>query len=307
MNDLDVVRTMRADAPVPSADRLAAGRERLRAAVRPRPVHRRRPVLLVCGGGLAVAVAAGAVGVSTGSRDGGYRPAADTEVLDKAAQVVEKQPEPVLKPRQWVYYRFAQYSHGSGTTADDSWIRMDGMQDASVLSGKVVVVTHRRAESSEGTPLGAYRLLAALPTDPRAMLTTLYKKVGSEPRGTTGDQLAFDNIQQLLWNSVAGAPPRVEATLYRALALIPGVKVRSSVEYAPGRTAIAVFRPASHALLLDPATYRMLGWVNVSTGARPAVKVPVGKKVPMSVLPAGTVESSFFRSEVKLVTAPGRR
>jgi hypothetical protein len=136
-------------------------------------------------------------------------------------------------------------------------------------------VLYRAAQADESTPLGAYRLLASLPTDPRALLTALYEKVGSEPRGTTGDQLAFDNIRQLLWDFVAGAPPRTEAALYRALALLPGVEVRQNVEYAPGRTAIGVFRPAGHAILLDPATYRMIGWVNVSTGVRPPKPPPL--------------------------------
>ena len=36
MNDLDLLRAMRADAPEPAGDRLAAGRERLRSASAPR-------------------------------------------------------------------------------------------------------------------------------------------------------------------------------------------------------------------------------------------------------------------------------
>ncbi|QKG23324.1 hypothetical protein [Actinomadura verrucosospora] len=74
MNDLDLVRTMRADAPIPSRQRLDGGRDRLLAAIdspsaaprsaRPR---RRRGVLLA--GGLA-AVAAGAAAVVAVQADG---------------------------------------------------------------------------------------------------------------------------------------------------------------------------------------------------------------------------------------------
>jgi hypothetical protein len=43
MNDLDLVRAMRADAPDPASDRLTAGRERLRSATTPRRASYRGP------------------------------------------------------------------------------------------------------------------------------------------------------------------------------------------------------------------------------------------------------------------------
>jgi hypothetical protein len=69
MNDLDLVRTMRADAPIPSRQRLDAGRERLLAAIDGPAAHRTvragrrfggaRGMLLA--GGVAAAAIAGAV------------------------------------------------------------------------------------------------------------------------------------------------------------------------------------------------------------------------------------------------------
>src|ERR1019366_7690496 len=60
MNDLDLVRAMRADAPDPASDRLTAGRERLRSATTPRRASYRGPVMILAGG-LAVAPPAAAV------------------------------------------------------------------------------------------------------------------------------------------------------------------------------------------------------------------------------------------------------
>ncbi|MFC0552241.1 hypothetical protein ACFFHJ_15240 [Planotetraspora thailandica] len=65
MNDLDVMRTMRADAPIPSQERLDTGRERLLAAIEsssPRAVPTRRRHggirgILLAGGAAAVATA----------------------------------------------------------------------------------------------------------------------------------------------------------------------------------------------------------------------------------------------------------
>ncbi|GAA4635983.1 hypothetical protein GCM10023196_083840 [Actinoallomurus vinaceus] len=331
MNDLDLVREMRADAPEPSADQLAGGRRRLHAAIhspaasaaRSRPALFRRPALLA--GGLAVTAAAAAVAATAGgsgpdghvtTRPSPLRLTAATEVLNKAAQTVEKQPEPVLKPHQWIYYKFSQYGRGAGVKTDESWERLDGMQDADVMGSKVVV--HRKdkaAEPKEDTPLGAYQLLASLPTDPHAMLATLYDKVGSKPGspGSSRDERAFENIQQLLWNSEAGAPPRIQAALYRALAQLPGVKVQANVEYAPGRTAIGVSDRPDSALLLDPKTYRMIGSAYISTGARQSKArtrdgaLKKGYSPDLPVQPAGTVLSAVFRSTVTFVSAPGNR
>ncbi|GAA4617560.1 hypothetical protein GCM10023195_78450 [Actinoallomurus liliacearum] len=337
MNDLDLVREMRADAPEPSAGQLAAGRDRLRSAfgspaasARSRPALIRRPAIIA--GGLALAAAATAVVVTVGGsgrQEGhvGPRPssiqlAAATEVLDKAARTVESRPAPKLEPHQWLYYRFTAYHHAAGGETDQSWIRMDGMQDASMVGGKLVVTRHSTAESAEGTPLGAYRLLASLPTDPHALLATLYAKVGSEPRGggQSKQELAFENIQQLLWNSPAGAPPRVQGALYRALAQLPGIQVKRDFQYAPRRTAIAVFHLPTSAILLDPTSYQMIGWASVSDGHRPPAPKPSNaaearqmahdpKKYPWNspALPAGTVINSFYRDHVAVVSAPGRR
>jgi hypothetical protein len=336
MNDLDLVREMRADAPDPSADQLAAGRDRLRAAIasptgpaRPRPALLRRPAIMA--GGLALAAAAAAVVVTAGGsgREShvGPRPstvqlAAATEVLNKAARTVEAGNAPKIEAHRWLYYRFSEYHHTTGVKTDESWTRLDGMQDAAMVGGKLVVTRHSKAESAESTPLGAYRLLASLPTEPHALLNALYGKVGAEPRGggQSRQELAFENIQQLLWNSPAGAPPRVQGALYRALAQLPGIKVQTNFEYAPQHTAIAVFHLPTAAILIDPTSYQMIGWANVSDGHRPPAPKPSNatearnmahdpKKYAWNsaVLPAGTVISSFYRDHVTFVSAPGRR
>jgi hypothetical protein len=93
VNDLDLVRSMRADAPDPSRERLDTGRERLLDAVRPsrdeRPVraHRLRGVLLV--GGVAAVTAGVAVTVQVGLRPaepgaGPATPAAESSKAESA-------------------------------------------------------------------------------------------------------------------------------------------------------------------------------------------------------------------------------
>ena len=78
----------------------------------------------------------------------------------------------------------------------------------------------------------------------------------------------FDNIRQLLWDSPLGAPPRVEAALYRALAQLPGIQVIQKTKDGAGDRAIALVYGDTQ-LLLDPATYRFIGWQTVSNGVQP--------------------------------------
>ena len=280
MDDLQMIQA--ALTHEPPADVIAEGRERLRNAHREQATpHRRawlrRPVLVA--GGLALAAAAAAVVVGIGPGQSGHAPPQQSsirltaEVLDKAARSTETQPAaPEPKPKQWVHWTVFEYDHhgGSGWKAGEVgeiWERFDGSQSASLKNGKLWVLPKEAVRpGDDGSPMGAYRLLAALPTDPQAMLTTLYRKVGNDWRGegVAGDNLAFENIKQLLWNSPVSPPPRVQAAIYRALARIPGVTVRTSVEYAPGQTAIGIYSPRSPngsrtAILLDPATYRMIG------------------------------------------------
>ncbi|GII32687.1 CU044_5270 family protein [Planotetraspora mira] len=330
MNDLDFVREMRADAPETSPARLSAGRERLRTAItspaatpaRSRRTLPRRPLLVAGGLTLATAVAAAGVVVGFPHDDGAvvaprptaFQLSAASEVLNKAALAVEGQPKRAYTPTQWLYYKAFSYQYGSALTTSETWETFDGMKDADVATGKLVVYRHTRTGPSDGTPLGAYRLLTSLPTDPDAMIAALYEIAGSPPEdgGLSRDEFAFRSIQQLVWNSLAGAPPHVQAALYRALGRLPGVEVRSKVEYAPGRSAIGVFSSPTHALLLDPVTYRMIGWAEVSDGTRPVNPKPdvtgkPGDPWNMPARPAGTVLSSFTRSEVIAVAAPGRR
>jgi hypothetical protein len=127
MNDLDMLRAMRADAPSPAEDRLAAGRDRLRAAARPlepgyrlpglarpgygRPAYR-RPAMILASGLAVGALAAAAVLVSrpappAPSAGHGRAPAirlvSAAQVLDHAASVALTKPALTVRPHQWVY------------------------------------------------------------------------------------------------------------------------------------------------------------------------------------------------------------
>ncbi len=75
--------------------------------------------------------------------------------------------------------------------------------------------------------------LAGLPADPAALLEWLYARQGDRDPGR-----AFSQIQTLMDEAIV--PPATRAALYRATALIPGVRVVPSSADATNRKGIAV-------------------------------------------------------------------
>jgi hypothetical protein len=279
MNDLDMVRALRADAPQPSADRLAAGRDVLRAAIAPSRRRRPRPVMITIAS--AVAAAAVAAAVLLPATGGGVllrpRPATSgphparllsvTVVLGRAAAAAERRPAVMPGPRQWVYEKGVKAGPGGrGRFVMEGWTRFDGEQSADISRGRLVVLPYGPAQDGvpDATPQGAARYLSSLPTSPAALLKVIYRKADTVPRDLWAvpgnrDSEAFSILMTLLFNAPAGVPPAVEAAVFRATALIPGVRVGKAAD-ALGRPALALSGAGLNgSFLLDPGSYALIG------------------------------------------------
>lgn len=280
MNDLDLVRAMRAAAPEPGRDQLAAGRARLCAALAPagqrpyRPLARRgrRPAAVLAAGlAVAAAVAAGVVlrpvsepgAAPEPARPHGIRLVSAVAVLDKAAAAAQQRPAVLPGPHQWIYVKGVKKGP-AGTFTMQSWQRFDGERSADIEHGKVVVLPYGSAQDGvpDATPQGAADYLRALPTAPKALLAAIYRKVDAEPRSQWyggRDATAFFTLMTLLTNAPAGVPAAIQAAVFRAAADIPGVQVSKTTD-ALGRPAIGVtVAPLTGWFLLDPATYALTG------------------------------------------------
>jgi hypothetical protein len=275
MNDLDLVRGMRADAPEPSGARLDAGRDRLRSAMTPDRHRRVRPTMVVAAGLAAAVAVTGAVIL----RPAGGTPAAPahpsaaapairlasaTVVLDKAAARAGAGHSFVMPgAHQWIYVKGVKTSP-AGVFTQEGWIRFDGEQSADIENGKLVVLPYGSAQDGDplATPQGAAQYLSSLPAQPKALLAVIYKKVEAEPRSQwlgNLDAAAFSELTQLQENAVAGVPAKVQADVFQALALIPGVRDIKTTD-ALGRPAIGITVTSQNGyLLLDPRTYRPIG------------------------------------------------
>ncbi len=132
--------------------------------------------------------------------------------------------------------------------------------------GNVMPPTGIAAEPIE-IPIGHRGLslsqVRALPTDPRALYRRLF---GS---GTAYN--AVDDVRQLDSNPLG---PSLRSALYRALAMVPGVRLVGEVRTLTGRLGEAIGADGEQ-LIIDPRTGLMLGWREILTESGVA-NLPVG-------------------------------
>ncbi|MEU4227617.1 hypothetical protein AB0F17_25270 [Nonomuraea sp. NPDC026600] len=157
--------------------------------------------------------------------------------------------------------------------------------------------------------------LRELPTDPRKLLAKVtgdrHWIEGAREEGVPKSVVPADvrayNVIMLYLSRYGTMPPKLEAAMYRALALIPGVRIEQGVSDAAGRSGLGVWleragdaRAYRKYEILDPATYRYLGsrmvWLRDD--------VPPGRSQP--VARKGAVWSTALLSSM-IVDRPGQR
>ncbi|GII29103.1 CU044_5270 family protein [Planotetraspora mira] len=298
MDDLAMLRELRADTPWPEADRIATMQAALLIRTRHkagRPFLRRlgRPMLLAGAVGLMTIITAALV---LAGRSGGAPPQAapsrhtaapatpstapryadPAEVLEQAALVAATRPdEAPPRPDQWQYRKYlSQQPLGDPGEVDvmEEWIRYDGKQTAfSDATGELRVRdTGPDPGDDDLSPEGYDRKLRALPTDPDALLARIsgdrhwIDRPSEDSSHEDSAQRAFRVISVYLGQQ-AVMPPKLEAAMYRALAKIPGVEIEVGVRDGAGREGLGVFRKdprndlTRDYLILKPGDFRLLG------------------------------------------------
>lgn len=258
MDELMLVERLRSEVPA-DIDVTGAERRWRRGALGGRPVRRRRPLLLS-----AVAATAGAAALGVVVLDGpDTGPMANVAaVLDQAADTASG--DPVPGPGQIVYQDTVERRR----TGEGRWYRV--RTEAWLPAGGAGTGLIRQENSVKGAglpPDGEAAVgpcpaaapidrpyLGGVPADPDALLD-LMDGMGEGGRG------------ERLWNAASDlidrpAPPKVRAALFRAIADIPGVRLRDDGVDAAGRHGIAVTRTQDGVrdeFLFDRATHRFLG------------------------------------------------
>ena len=101
----------------------------------------------------------------------------------------------------------------------------------------------------------------------------------------------FAHMVQLLRNSQIGAPPKIQAAMYRAMATMPDVKIDRDVVDGIGRHDIGVRQGTGGGrLLLDPKSYQVVGFETVWDGKPTPVEIEMAKTKHLNInMRAGTV------------------
>lgn len=335
MNDVDLLRQMRADIPPATRARLEPGRARLLAAIsRPLRPRRLRRAMLPAGAAVAAAAVTIAVLITPGAR---FTPPAGApphqtptvELLNAAAATVAQRPTARPRSHQWFYTKFVQYSYARGTVSDANWETFDGRQSAYVQHGDLVVRqtpgrfgdggrTALGQYNADATPLTAYNALASLPTSPKELLAVIARQVArlGAPQVEEGSIIAlyaqagrgaleFDYLARLLWNAAVSEPPSAEGAVFRAMAAIPGITAQQRITDATGRPAVGLSANGGKTqLLFDPRTYQVTGMRVTSTGRDPVHTVE-GHAGPWP--PKGAVAISMAWAQITMVSGPGHR
>ncbi len=330
MNEIDLLRELRAGLPGSRAESRAAARGALVARIEQsqRPPARaavpawRRPRLRLVAALAAVAALLVAVPTLILGGDGKVQPALG-QVLRTAAAVAATQPsEPPPGPGQYYYTRSREAYLTTSVEATrawsvlvsrirQTWIAANGAGRARAVAAKPEFLTagQRRAWVAAGSPhLGSggvedfvlsgqpFLDTSNLPTEPRALRRLIEARKIPRVGGPPGEAETFTLIGDMLRNTYL--PPAFRAALYRVVAELPKVELLGEVKDPIGRKGIGVaFTKGSvtHELIFDPATSALLGEREVAA-----------RRIPDLQVPAGTETGSVTYLESKVVDSLGK-
>lgn len=247
--------------------------------------------------------------------DGSTRPtgsagvdATTARVMELAARTVAQREAIEPRPHDWLY---AKTVGSEGDDASENWVRFDGEKSAFFLDGKLM-----RADVEYGPgerpPYRDYEFFERLSDDPDEARAQIYRdsKNLEGPGWGNADARAFASILELFEDTTT-MPPDAQATLYRALATIPGVEIDRDVVDAAGRHGIGVSRSDGRygaTLILAEDDYRYLGQRYVADRTFTTTPVPPsGEPRKAEVTRKGDVLTDIALVRSGIVGGPGER
>ena len=200
--------------------------------------------------------------------------------------------QPAVSPGQWVY-RVVEWNSPGGPKGTSETFTEAGWETA---DGAVTYGSNYSVGVAGGDNIPSYSQLGSLPRDPAALNAYLARLVYPDSKATQAQQglAAFSVIEDMLTNYVL--PPALQAEVYQALAVIPGIQVDSHVTAIDGRAGVAFVLPPTPQsekleIILDASDYRFLAqasWGSDSSFSETAVVRTVIVGAPGSTQPSRT-------------------
>jgi hypothetical protein len=199
-------------------------------------------------------------------------------LADRAAAAALDQPN--LSAGQWIYQVLAWstpgmvHRRGPNPSVESGWMTADG----TITYGGAGII---------GNPIFPYNKIDSLPRDPAAL--DKYFRSLDPVKSDNNGVVEFSKIRSMLFGMVV--PPWLQAEMYHALALIPGIEVKDNVKDILGRTGVAFVLPPTGQseqleIIMDSSTYQLLAhgsWDNPSTPS-PDVETAIVKEYPVAQL-----------------------
>jgi hypothetical protein len=214
-------------------------------------------------------------------------------VLERAAVAAEAQPFTAPRDDQWIYTE-DRVTVGDATRTWRTWHQANGVGFALIgEDGELEVETDERPQGA----YDSYKAVAALPTDPDALMRWAYDYTATVDGVTaaTKDGVAYSIFGGIL-DSTGVLPPAVKSAVFRAMQKIPGVTLETTRVLGRPTYALIYADPAlRQEILLDTDTYGYAGKRTVTLQDDPAEGAVAGQTAIGARIAAGVVD------------APGRR
>ncbi|MEV4172483.1 CU044_5270 family protein [Nonomuraea sp. NPDC049709] len=279
-DDLRSLREWRAEIPEPNQEWVIPQRRRMLTRIQGRGRTLGRRLLLVGALGAAAALAVTTLRPEPPTPHPANTPPVvqldSSVVLAHAAEVAgRRKSAQVPLPTQWHYTKTLDKQANSDTVrTGEGWLRYDGRQRADFDEDGKMVVSDIPPDPGDDdlSPQQYDAKLRALPTDPKKLLAKVtadrhwidYPKEEGVPKSAEPDADRAYRVITLYLSRYGTMPPRLEATMFRALALIPGVRIEQGVRDAAGRSGLGIWVEGTDTIsrtyhILDRSTYRYLG------------------------------------------------
>jgi hypothetical protein len=223
------------------------------------------------------------------------------QLVDYATRLASAAPVTAPAPHDWIYVKaeYADSTAGSGgflfgppnrRYVSLQWVRADWREYAGFaaripasLAPQAVVRGQLQFSAGSGGTLGgwksvSYSYLNSLPTVPAKLEAAILADNNPRMPWYVSDRNAaiFNAISTLLMGQLEGVwvPPKLAATMYRALQTLPGVHFDSATDLA-GRTGLGFYLVIGgwykQELVINPVTYSYMGDLSMAIRAHKSV------------------------------------